>query len=270
MELARDIIVNSWEKVVWYLTMILTAALLAKLWLNGLIKVYRLFFCYLAWDFLSSLIGLSLTYNTNAYGYFYLGAQTLKIAIAAFMLAEIYGLAFEGTPALAQFGRNTVGYILGAAALLPVIGLFVEYSARAEAYPYLRATYSFERTMDATIAIFLILISVFMAWFPVQLRRNVIMYIGGFIVWSLTRSAAVHLANQFSKNPAAIRAISAVQMCITLACLVLWLLGVRRDGESRTAVVGHLWNRADADRLTGQLDAINNNLERMRRKQAHL
>jgi hypothetical protein len=51
-----------------------------------------------------------------------------------------------------------------------------------------------------------------------------------------------------------------------MGCLLVWLLGLRREGESRTAVVGHLWNRAEADRLTEQLDAINDSLERLRRK----
>jgi hypothetical protein len=44
------------------------------------------------------------------------------------------------------------------------------------------------------------------------------------------------------------------------------MLGFKREGEARTAVVGHLWNRAEADRLTEQLAAINNSLARMRRK----
>jgi hypothetical protein len=254
---------NSWEKVVWYSTIVLTAGLLAKLWSSGLFKIYRLFFCYVAWDLLSSLIGLSLTDGTNAYGYFYLGAQALKIVIAAFMLAEIYGLAFERTPALAEYGRNTVGYILVGAALIPAIGLLVDHPAHGQTDRYLHAVFLFEQTMDSTIAIFLIIISVFIAWFPVKLRRNVIIYIGGFIVWSLTRSAEVHLANQFPKN---LRAISLVQLCIGLGCLLVWLTGLRHEGETRTAVVGHLWNRAEADRLTQQLDAINDSLARLRRR----
>jgi hypothetical protein len=85
-------------------------------------------------------------------------------------------------------------------------------------------------------------------------------------VWSLTRSAAVHLVNQFPENLIAHRAINLVQMCIGLGCLFVWLIGLRREGETRTAVVGHLWNRAEADRLTQQLDAINDSLARLRRR----
>jgi hypothetical protein len=254
---------NPWEKAIWWLATGLTAAVLVKLFRVGLARIYKLFFCYLAWDFLSSLIGISMAYNTTRYAYFYMGAQTLKAVIAAFLLAEIYSLALEGTPALAQFGRNTVGYILGAAGVFPVLAIFMDHSA-SRPQPLRTYFFLFEQTMDATMAIFLVLISLFIAWFPVRMRRNVIVYAGGFIVWTLSRSAAVHLAN--NTNLVATRLISSLQMGISLGCLLFWLIGFRREGESRTAVVGHLWDRAEAERLTQQLDAINNNLERLRRR----
>jgi hypothetical protein len=120
--------------------------------------------------------------------------------------------------------------------------------------------------MDLSMAIFLILISLFMAWFPVRMRRNVLIYITGFIVWSLSRSAAVHLGTRFPGNKPVMLSINLVEMFIGIGCLLYWLLGLRREGEARTAVVGHLWNRAEAERLTEQLDAINEGLARMRRK----
>jgi hypothetical protein len=257
---------NPLEKGIWYLTIGLTAAVLVKLWSSGLVKIYKLFFCYLATHFLASAGALLIPYNTTAYGYYYLCADTLRTMVAACVVVEIYSLALENTPALAQFGRSAVGYILGAAATIPGILLLADKPRPGSAYPILHLYYLFAQTMNGTIAGFLILISLFMAWFPVRLRRNVITYIGGFIVWTLTRSAEAYLANQFPKNLVAIRVISAIDMCIALGCLSFWLLGLRREGEVRTAVVGHLWNRAEAERLTEQLDAINNSLERLRHK----
>ncbi len=255
---------NPWERGLLYLTTALTVAVLAKLWRSGLIKIYRLLFAFLAVDFLSSVIGLSVPYDTTWYGYLYFSMQTLKIAVAAFVVVEIYGLALERTPALAQFGRNTVRYILAAAALFPVAGILVDHASSP--HPYLRRFLLFEQTMDATIAIFLIIISVFIAWFPVRMRRNVILYAGGFIVWFLSRSAGVHIVNQWSGNTSVSLAVNFVEMGIDSCCLLVWLFWLQREGEGRTAVVGHLWNRAEADRLTEQLDAINDSLELLRRK----
>jgi hypothetical protein len=258
-------LLNPWEKAALCLTVGLTAAVLAKLWTIGVARGYKALFFYLTFDFLASIVALSVTYVSNWYGYFYVFAQTTKIVIAAFVLVEIYSLALEHHQALARFGRGTVSYVLAAAALIPVIGLILDKAAN-NGQPYLRAFLLFEQTMDATIALFLIFISIFMAWFPVRLRRNVVVYITGFVVWSLTRSVAVHLNKRFIGNWPASNVVNSIQICITVGCLLFWLLGLRRAGEIRTAVVGHLWNRAEGERLAEQLDAINGSLERLRRK----
>ncbi len=257
---------NQWEKAVWYLTIGLTAAVLVRLSLTGLVKIYRLLFFYLASDFLSSVAGLFISFHSKAYADYYFSAQTVKIVIAALMLVEIYSLALERHPALAQFGRSIVGYILLAAAVIPVVLLFTDHSASVGAHPYVRTFFLFEQTMDAIMALFLVLISIFLGWFPVRMRRNVIVYIGGFIVWTLSRSALVYVINQRFTNRHVTQASNIVQMCFTLGCLFWWLFGLKREGEARTAVVGHLWNRAEAERLTKQLDAINDSLERLRRR----
>jgi hypothetical protein len=255
---------NLWEKGLLSLTSVLTLAVMVKLGVTGLVRIYKLLFAYLAADLLTSIVALTVPFDTNWYAYTYFADQTLRIVLAAFVLVEIYWLALERTPALAQFGRNSVGGILAGAALFPFVVFLRDQSASAQ--PLLRGFLLSEQTMEGTMAIFLILISIFMAWFPVRMRRNVIIYIGGFIVWSLARSAQLHLVNQRSGNRSINMLVTSIQLCIALGCLVLWLAGFKREGESRTAVVGHLWNRAEAEHLTKQLEAINNSLERLRRR----
>jgi hypothetical protein len=258
-------LLNPWEKAAWCLTIGLTAAVLVKLWTIGVARSYKALFSYLTFDFLASIVGLSIPYVSKWYGDFYFFAQTAKIVIAAFVLVEIYSLALEHHQALARFGRGTVSYVLAAAALIPVMGLILDKTAN-NLHPYLRAFFLFEQTMDATIGIFLIFISIFMAWFPVRLRRNVVVYISGFVVWALTRAVAVYLHKQFIGNRPAMDAVNSIQICITVGCLLFWIIGLRRAGEIRMAVVGHLWNRAEGERIAEQLDAINGSLERLRRK----
>lgn len=237
---------------------------LAKLWYTGLAKVYKLFFLYLVSDFLSSIAALSIPYDTKLYGYAYISLQTLKIGIAAMALVEIYGLAMARTPALAAFGRRTVGYFLAAAALLPLAAAYLDHAPTSQ--PILRAYLLFERTLDATIALFLILISIFLGWFPIQLRRNVVIYIVGFIVWFLSRSTGLHLVIQRAGNRWMSSVINAGETGVTIACLLLWMICLRPEWEGLTTVVGHLWNKAEAGRLTEQLDAINDGLDRLRRR----
>jgi hypothetical protein len=256
---------NPWVTGLLWLTIGLTSAVLVKMWASGLARIYRLFCCYLTVDLVSSLTSLFVPFNTRLYGNVYFSDQTLKIVLAGLVLMEIYSLALERHPAMARYGRRVVGYFLLAAAAIPVVALLTDHS-KSRISPYLRMFFLFERTMDGTIAIFLILISLFLLWFPVRLRRNVIVYIAGFIIWSLSRSAAAHLETLFPGNSTANFVINTGEMCVVLGCLLLWLLGFQREGEGRTAVVGHLWNRAEAERLTRQLDAINDRLEDLRRR----
>jgi hypothetical protein len=257
---------NQWEKGILYLTIGLTVLVLGKLWSTGLYRIYRLLFAYLLADLFSSVAGVAVPYNTRAYVYTYFSIQTIKIVAGAFVLMEIYSLALERHRALARFGRNTVGYILAVAAVIPLVQLSRDYVASTQTYKVLPSFFLFEQTIDGTMATFLILITIFMAWFPVRLRRNVIVYITGFIVWWLSRAAVIHIVNKWVNNKSITEVASVLQMCIGLGCLTYWLLGFQREGESRTAVVGHLWDRSEAERLTAQLDAINNSLERLRRR----
>ncbi len=240
--------------------------MLIKLWMSGLLRIYKLLSCYLAADLLFSVAGFFIPFRTKYYAHFYFSAQTIKIVIAAFILVEIYSLALERHPALARFGRSAVGYILLAAAVLPALGLLFDHGASAGIHPYVNAFLLFEQTMDGTMAIFLILLSGFLAWFPVRMRRNVIVYIGGFIAWSLSRSVLAYVIHHWFQNKNVNHASNIVQLSIEIACLLFWLKELRPEGETRTAVVGHLWNRAEAERLTQQLDAVNQGLERLRRR----
>jgi hypothetical protein len=255
---------NPWDKGVACLTAGLTCAVLVRLWSAQLIRVYRFLFLYLSLDLLTDLGLLWIPYNTKKYGYFYFSSQTVKIIVAAFVLVELYGLALEKTPALAQFGRSSLSYILAAAALIPVIVALSNRSSPVD--PVLHVYLLFEQTMNATMAIFLILISIFMAWFPVRMRSNVVIYIIGFVAWTLSRSAAVYLVSRWRVDKHLTGLVNDVDTVVFLCCMLFWLVAFKREGETRTTVVGHLWNRAEAERLTEQLDAINNSLERIRRR----
>jgi hypothetical protein len=186
--------------------------------------------------------------------------------IASFMLVEIYSLALERQPALSEFGRGIVVYLLAAAGSIPILEIAMDHSSIAGAYPVLRTFFLIEQTIDGTIAIFLILIAIFLAWFPVGLSRNVIFYVGGFIVWFLSHSVLIHVANKWLENGPIKAAADVTDMSCAFGCLLFWMIGLRRTGVHRTVVVGHFWNRADATRLVHQLDTMNNGLESLRHR----
>jgi hypothetical protein len=167
-------------------------------------------------------------------------------------------------PALAGFGRSVVAGVLAAAGLIAVSGLILDYSAKPALYPILSGFRTFERTMEGSMAVFLLLISCFVAWFPVRMKRNVALYIGGFVAWFLARSSMllfINLVPPESRHP-----FSVVVLLVELLCLLVWLIALRPEGEEVTTVTGHRWNPGAMEHLTGQLGSINASLARLGRQ----
>lgn len=247
-----------------YLDLAAIIGLIVSLVLNRLYRVYRCFFAYMAADALETVVGLAFFGDHNLYAYIYLAGQFLKLILAVFVVLELYRLALQGHPALAKFGRNTVAYVLIAAALVAAAGLTLDRYVPPGRSPILHRFFSFERTMDVWLMIFLILISLFMTWFPVRLSRNRVLYITGFVLYFLSRSAGLLLINLEPQQWKT--SIDTVMLALASACLLMWLVALKAAGEETMTVIGHRWDPASMDRLTGQLDAINATLVRFSRR----
>ena len=254
---------QNWLNALSYLDLAATIALILNLTRNGLFRVYRYFFAYLTADALETLTGLSFEGHRNAYARIYFAGQGLKMLLAVFVVLEIYRIVLEGRPALARFGRETVCYVLIAAAAVAVCGLVLDDSVPAGRSPILHRFNSFERTMDAWMLLFLLMIALFMTWFPVHLTRNGFLYISGFVIYFLVRSLGLLLSNI---APALVSLMDTFMISIAVLCLLTWTFALRKKGEEITVVTGHRWDPLAMDRLTGQLDAINTRLIRFSRR----
>ncbi|PYT15118.1 MAG: hypothetical protein DMG59_15085 [Acidobacteria bacterium] len=253
--------IGGFEQAIWYLNILATIAVLISLYRNGLYRNYRRLYIYLLVDTLQSSLGALFQSRRKLYAQIYMTGQAMKLIIAVFVVLELYWLALAGHPALARFGRKTVRYLLPAAGVIALAGLLVDPSAPPGRSPVLHQFFSIEHTMDTWLLVFLTLICLFMAWFPVRLRRNVALYIGGFFLYFFARFSGVLLTKIL---PASFtHPLSAAMLSISFLCLIVWLFALRRQGEETTTVIGHRWNPARMERLTGQLEAINASLSRL-------
>jgi hypothetical protein len=112
--------------------------------------------------------------------------------------------------------------------------------------------------MDSAVLFFLILVSVFMMWFPVRVPRNVAIYIGGFVAYFVTRWGGVLM---LGLRRDLVATIDLTMLSIALVCFVAWIALLRPEGQTASTVTGHRWNPVEMDRLSGQLAAINAKLE---------
>ena len=240
-----------------------TLILLASLAYHRLYPVYRFFFSYLAADALETAAALIFQRDRRLYAKIYFAGQGIKMVLAVFVVLEIYRIALAGQPALARYGRSTVSYILAGAAAIAATGFWLDQGAHPARDAVVRRFAAFERTMDAWMLLFLLTISVFMLWFPVRLKRNSFLYIGGFVIYFLARSLGLLLSNV---APSLVVKLDNWMIATQIMCLIAWTIALRQAGEKAIVEIGHGWDSAAAGRLKTQLNAINSALLRMSRR----
>jgi hypothetical protein len=252
-----------WLSAIWYLNFAGTLALISSLARSGLYRIYPCLFVYLATDAAQTTILLFLRLRSNAYGWTYVFGQTVKIVLAVFVILELYRVVLAQRPALARFGRDAVGYILGAAAVAALSLLILDSSIPPGQSKILHFFFSFERTMNIWMLIFLVVIGVFMTWFPVRMTRNGALYVAGFAIYFLSRAVGLLLINL---APDSQKSFNLAMLSVSFACLMVWLFALRRKGEETTVVTGASRDPARMQHLTRQLDAMNARLAAVARR----
>jgi hypothetical protein len=243
------------ERVLWYLNFVATLVLLFRLACCKLAGIYRFLFLYWFAQATATLVMLPVPLTSNSYAYLYFGAQTVNVILAICVVQELNRLALASHPALAAFGRNSVLVVAAIGAVLAAFGVILDSKVLPGQYQAVHRFLTLERTMDFMVLMFLLLISGFMVWFPVKVRRNIVVYITGFVVFHASRSFGLLLTNLLPQADS--KPLSIAMLAVSLACLLVWMIGLQREGEHVTTVTGHRWNPAAIGRLSEQLDAIN-------------
>jgi hypothetical protein len=251
------------QLLLFYLQIGATTALLFRLYWSGLSGTYKALTAYFSIQLAEFIILALVRSHGTLYAYAYFAGQCLKLIVGVAVVLELYRVALAQQPSLSRYGRQTVGFVLGAAALLAVCGLMLASSVPTGQSQIVHDFLSFERTMNAALLFFLLLISLFLLWFPVRLKRNVALYIGGFLIYSVARSFGLLFVNILPMRFTV--PLGTGMLVVSGACLIGWVLALRREGEEATTVVGHRWNQAAIGHLTDQLDSINSSLARLSR-----
>jgi hypothetical protein len=251
------------EQAMWYINMAAAGVLFARLCAQKLVRAYPFLFAYLFADALEQIAASAFAERRHIYTEIYFAGQTVKVALAIFVVLELYELALAQQPALARFGRRMLGYLFSIAVAFGLVNLLLEFGAAdRKRGAFLVSFLRIERSVDLVAFIVLILIVGFLLWFPVRARRNVAIWLGGFLLYSFSRWTGLLLTNRF---PQLTHELSIAMLAASLACVVGWSLLLKRTGEKEIVVTGHAWDRAQAERLSVQLDAINSRLVRMAR-----
>ena len=247
-----------------YATSVAEAVVLAQLAWFGLTRRYFWLTAFVLSDVLQDAFAIGATPRSPRYAYDYYAGQAAKLVFAVALSIQLWQLALAAYPALSRFGRRVLIYLLIGSVLVAAAGLAFE-PARSGIHSFTAFPHdfnAFEGAMNLVIVVFWIAAASFLLWYPVEVSRNVAVFIGGFVFYALQRRVLLFLLNTY---PGSSDVLSAVTLIFQLCCLIFWIATVRRDGEALKTVTGHRWNPAEAKRLLRQLDEINERLQQMAR-----
>jgi hypothetical protein len=145
------------------------------------------------------------------------------------------------------------------AAAVALSGIRLDFTIQPGRYPEIHRFLTFERSMNFLTLLFLLIVSALLLWFPIRVRRNIVVYISGFVLFSASRSFGLLLSNL---RPQDARLISTILLGLTLLCLLIWIAGIQPEGELVTDTPGFRRNPETMQRLSDQLDSINAALTR--------
>jgi hypothetical protein len=228
-------------RVIWSLNFAASALVIWRLYSLDLHKTYRYFFASMA----------------------------LSVARTAVLFAfspgdEIYYQVWAATQPLVWlffFSAVTVSVLISGLTILPGLANEANLPARSLLLYY----YGFiERGLITSLAIFLLLLLAFVAWFGIPLSSNLLKhcaFYSGYFFASNVIQLYWHTQVARTGNIA-----SALKLSVAFVCLMCWVFFLSRRGEDRTASLRLGRNAVAEKKLLTQLENFNATLLRSARK----
>lgn len=237
----------------------LIAAVLLKLWRHGLFRRYPAFVAALCFMLVSGCVLRLIPIRTNAYALTYMATQVIAWTLRFFVLRELSRLILVDHRGIREAVRIGMWISLALATLIPC-GIAVSMQINSAArFPWLQAYFLLHQSVTTFFAILVVGTLAFLAWFPVRLRRNLLVYCLGFSLQYLAQSAAILVFN-LTESDSIRSAAGVADQVVTAGVLLIWLVKLSREGELPMVSIGHRWNPSAADQSLRQLAELNDTL----------
>jgi hypothetical protein len=255
---------QSLQQVLWVLTLVLAAGLSLRLILSRLNRVYVWFFVFLCFQVAQAVVMLPFKPTTALYGWIFLFTQPIKWFLCILVVLELYSLALRGHQGIATLGRWMLTAAVFVAVGFSAVSLYADLGRPVGRFPVLVYYSVIERGLMFSLVLFLLLITAFLVWSPIAVRRNIVLHAGVFSFYFLSSAMTLFVRNLAGYELT--RIISTVLLLLENLCYVLWIVFLNRRGEEKVMVVRRGWRAEDEARLAQQLDAVNTFLLRSLRK----
>ncbi len=239
------------------------AALAVKLWRQGLSRTYAVFFWYVSFRLLRTLILLPFPTNRTIYGYLFIPSEVVLWVFYVLVVLELYRLVLRDFKGIATLSRWVLLGALSLSVVLSLVSLAPDLSTQ-QIYPILQAVFVTGRAICSSLAIFLLLITAFLVLYPVPLSRNVIVHTVIYAVYFLSLTMTYFVRNVV--GPEIVLPLNIVLQAVTVLTLLAWIVLLSPAGEQVVISVRPRWAPEEERRLVRNLDSINAALLRAARK----
>jgi hypothetical protein len=234
------------EHYLHLLILLLTAALLMRLRHEGLHRVYPAFFNWLLFELASSVVMYAIPVRTKAVSW----------GLTYLVLRELCLMVFRQHPGIEAAVRIGIWISLGLALAIPAGILLLARFQGGTAYPQLKAFFLVYQSAMFFLTILFAGAVLFVAWFPVRLRRNLVVYCFGFSLKFIAETALLLLHN-FSPSLTFQSIASDMNLAAAIAVMI---------GEPPFVSVAQQWHPARSQALMERLEKLNQTLEEALRK----
>jgi hypothetical protein len=235
---------------------VLGSALLAiKLFKTGLWQKYRVFFWFSCARVADSLWPLFFTETSSlTYLHIWMLTQPVLWLFHILLVAELYRLILEGHRGIYSLGRWAMYVAVVIAACISILSLLPHFTPKTPLSTRLGLEFAINRGIDFALAIFLLLILLFLSRFPIKLSRNVVVHAAVYTIYFFSETLAVFLRALFGIPASA--SISLVFMGFSCACIVAWLILLSPRGEEVQAHLPSISPQREKNALR-QLESLN-------------
>jgi hypothetical protein len=240
-------------------------------------SIYRIFCIFLAFDLFFSVVSWLEELIHNPRLDYRITWISLSVIGWILSLCLVYGLLqaiLAGLPGILRFSRKLLNVTFIAVVVVTLLTMRIDVAV-AGASGYLtgfvdpvgkavRIAFDLERVISTVALFVLLLILVFVLWFPVQMSRNLAIFSIGFVIYFAAKTGLM-LTRGFWSQQSLLLASNLIAFTLT-ACYAYWTIFITREGESTSVRIGHRWDTGQQQRLIGQLEAMNASLLRAARR----
>jgi len=221
------------------------ALVAVRLLVGGLFRVYPAFCAHAILE--SVIAGASFAIPTASllYARLFMMASPLRWALWVAIAWEMYNTALRPYKPFLTAGRWVlkVGFL---AALIPIaFTISSDFSHVGPALKLLPIIFLAERTLTAVLAVLILALCAFLAWFLIPTRRNCAYICMGFGLIFAARSAAFSVRN--AVGPKAAQMTNTATLATSAAVFLIWAFLLNRTGEQKTAFVGRRPSTGEAE-----------------------